>query len=65
MLRIEEFQKAFPDFPEGGTAQKLWEMVWNAGVKAAIKQLEIYTVMDAPIQKAYVANLIDEIRSIE
>jgi len=64
MLRKEIFKERFPDAPEDGTAQKLWEMAWNEAIKTAIKHIDIYTTLDQATARAYAMNIMDELEGL-
>lgn len=64
-MRTEKFKKMFPDAKENGTAEKLWELAWSAGVRECINTLDAYSKdQDAQI-RAYVLNLMAELEYIE
>jgi len=64
MKRIEEFKKQFPNAPEGGTAQKLWELAWNTAIHEAIKKIDDYSNGHEPTARAYAINITDELEEI-
>ena len=64
-IRVQKFKEMFPDSKENGTAEKLWELAWSAGVRECIKTLDAYSNgQDAQI-RAYVLNLMSELEYIE
>jgi len=64
MLRVEKFKERFPDAPDNGTAQKLWETAWNEAIKTTIKHIDIYTTLDQATARAYAMNIMDELEGL-
>ena len=63
-MRIDKFKEFFPNSPEGGTAQKLWELAWNTAIHEAIKVIDDYSNGHEATARAYAINITDELQDI-